>query len=60
MPARIHPYLPGVVISDRQHQRLLARGAYSAENLRLFSVQPIHPTLELEIEDEQDDTDEEE
>ena len=60
MPAQIHPYLPGVVISDRQHQRLLACGAYSAAKMRLFSVQPIHPTLELEIEDEDDHTEEEE
>ena len=58
MPPRIHPNIPD--IPEQDHSRRTRRGAYSAAKMLLFSVQPIHPTLELEIEEEGDHTDDEE
>ena len=55
MPPRIHPD-----ISEEDHTKRTRRGAYSDAKMLLFSVQPIYPTLELEIEEEADHTDDEE
>ena len=55
MPPRIHPDIP-----EEDQTKRIKRGPYSPAKMFLFSVQPIHPTLELEIEEEGDHTDDEE
>ena len=54
MPRRIHPDIP-----EEDHAKRITHEGDSIK-FRLFSVQPIHPTLELDIEDEHEHNEEEE
>lgn len=57
MPPRIHPDTPD--ISKEDQTKRIKHGPYSAVKMFLFSVQPIHPTLELDIEEPDDHSEEE-